>query len=389
MKYDFNETLDRESSGSIKWDLREIHGEKDIIPMWVADMDFKSPKGIINAVVERAEHGIFGYTHVQDSYKDTVVEWMKKRNNWNIKKEWITTTPGVVSALGIALQAFSKPGDKIVIQPPVYHPFKKMISINDRIPVENRLLYTNGTYSMDYYDLEKLLRDGVSMLILCSPHNPVGRVWRGDELRQLAELCIKYNTLIISDEIHSDLLMPGYEHTVMAGLSDEIEEKTVTFTAASKTFNLAGLACSNIIISNSQLRKAFRKVITSLSIGTPNIFGLVATEAAYKTGEKWLEELCVYINKNNDFLKCFVNEKISKVKVTSLEGTYLVWLDFNEFCISDEMLNDTLIKKAKVWLDNGPQFGKGGEGFQRLNLACPRKTLEHALFRIEEVFSSV
>lgn len=389
MKYDFNRILDRENSGSIKWDLREIYDEKDIIPMWVADMDFRSPEGIVNALVERSEHGIFGYTHVGDSYKDAVAAWMKKRNGWPIDNDWITTTPGLIPALSIAIKAFSKPGDRIIIQPPVYHPFKKIISINKRTPADNRLFHDNGTYTMDFAGLESIFRENASMIVLCSPHNPVGRVWKRDELKQLAQLCLKYNVLMVSDEIHSDLLMPGYKHTVMAGLSDEIAENTVTFTAASKTFNLAGLSCSNVIISNPGLRKAFRQVIKTLSIGVPNIFGLIATEAGYRTGEKWLEELCRYIKANNDFLEQFVEDKLPKIKASPLEGTYLAWLDFNEFSLSDEELTEILIKEAKVWLDNGPQFGKGGEGFQRLNLACPRKILEKALSGIEKAFKGL
>lgn len=389
MEYDFNRIFDRENSGSVKWDLREMHGENDIIPMWVADMDFKSPEGIINALRDRSEHGIFGYTHVGDSYKDAVTGWMKKRNNWLVDDEWITTTPGLLPALSIAIMAFTEPGDKIVIQPPVYHPFKKIISINNRIPMDNRLVHDNGVYTMDLVGLESVFRKGASMIVLCSPHNPVGRVWTGDELKQLADLCLKYNVLIISDEIHSDLLMPEYKHTVMAGLSDEIAEKTVTFTAASKTFNLAGLACSNVIISNPVLRKALRQVIKTLSIEVPNIFGLIATEAGYRTGEKWLEQLCLYIKSNNDYLEHFINDNLPKIKVTPLEGTYLSWLDFNDFSLPDEEITETLIKKAKVWLDNGPQFGKGGEGFQRLNLACPREYLEKALFRIKRVFKGL
>lgn len=389
MKYDFNRIFDRENSGSVKWDFREKFNEQGIIPMWVADMDFKSPEGVVNALVERSEHGIFGYTHVGDSYKNAVLEWMKKRNDWIIKGSWITTTPGLVAALSIAIRAFSKPGDKIVIQPPVYHPFKKMISINKRVPVDNTLLNKNGNYSMDLNGLERIFHDGASMIVLCSPHNPVGRVWNRDELKELADLCLKYNTLILSDEIHSDLLMPGYSHTVTAGLSEEVAENTVTLTAASKTFNLAGLACSNVIISNPELRKAFKQVIESLSIGTPNVFGLIATEAAYRTGEEWLEELCCYIKGNYDFLEDFLKDRLPLIKVTPMEGTYLAWIDFKEYSLSDEKLTDILIKEARVWLDNGPQFGERGEGFQRINLACPRKVLEQALLRIEKVFKVI
>ncbi len=389
MKYDFDRIVDRENTGSIKYDLREKYSGRNIIPMWVADMDFKSPAGIIGALVERSEHGIFGYTRAGDSYKSAVIGWMKRRHGWDIDEEWITTTPGIVTALGIAIRAFSEPGDKIVIQPPVYHPFKKMITVNKRVPVENRLICKDGKYSMDFDGLEGILRDGASMVVLCSPHNPVGRVWRKEELKQFADLCLEYDTLIISDEIHSDLLMPGYEHTVIAGMSDETAEKTVTFTAASKTFNLAGLACSNVLISNEEIRMAFRKEIERLSIGMPNIFGLVATEAGYTKGEKWLEELCLYIKANYDFLKGFLEKKLPEIEAAPLEGTYLAWLDFNHFSVSDEMLTDILIKEAGVWLDNGPQFGKGGEGFQRLNIACPLEILEKALYRIEKAFRAL
>jgi cystathionine beta-lyase len=386
MTYDFNRVFDRENSGSVKWDLREMHDEKDLIPMWIADMDFKSPEGIINALCERSEHGIFGYTHAGNSYKDAVTGWMKKRHSWRVDGEWLTTTPGLIPALSMAITAFSEPGDRIVIQPPVYHPFGKVISINNRVPADNRLFHDKGVYTMDLAGLETVFREGASMIVLCSPHNPVGRVWKKDELKQLAELCLKYNVLIISDEIHSDLLMPGYKHTVMAGLSDEIADNTITFTAASKTFNLAGLACSNVIISNPGLRKTFRQVIKTLAIGTPNIFGLIAAEAGYRTGGKWLEELCLYIKANNEFLEHFIKENLPEIKTAPLEGTYLAWLDFNEFSLPDEELTDILIKEAKVWLDNGPQFGKGGEGFQRLNLACPRSILEKALSGIEKAF---
>jgi cystathionine beta-lyase len=382
MKYDFNMILNRKSSGSLKWDLRERQGGPDILPMWVADMDFESPREVVDALVKRAEHGIFGYTYCSDSYYDSIIDWMEKRNQWRIKREWIITTPGIVTALGVAILAYTDPGDRILIQPPVYHPFKRIILANNRVPVENQLITSGNRYRMDYSDLERVIQEDVSMLVLCSPHNPVGRVWKKDELLRLADICIQNNVLIISDEIHSDLILPGYRHHVMAALSDDIAQRTVTFTSGSKTFNLAGLACSNIIISNRELFESFNRVIKSLAIVTPNIFGLVATEAAYRFGEEWLGQLITHIEKNYDFLKSFLTANIPDIGVTPLEGSYLAWLDFRKLGLSDDKINEMLLDKAGVWLDNGPQFGSGGEGFQRINLACSRDTLKEGLNRI-------
>jgi cystathionine beta-lyase len=389
MKYNFDKTINREESGSVKWDLRETRGGKDIIPMWVADMDFQTPVEVINALRKRAEHGVFGYTYPSNSYKEAVVNWMGRRHDWEIEKEWIVTTPGVVPALSIAVNTYTKPGDKIVIQPPVYHPFKKIIEGNDRIVVENRLICHGNYYKMDFENLGQILKKGVSMFVLCSPHNPVGRVWRIEELQRLADLCTNYETLVIADEIHSDLIMPGRRHNVMAKYLPETGKGIVTFTAASKTFNLAGLSCSNVIIKEPGLRSAFQGTINRLSIAMPNIFGLSATEAAYKYGEEWLNNLLLYIQGNYNFLKTFIEERIPKIKVTKLEGTYLVWLNFNDFGLSDEFIDEILFRRAKVWLDNGPQFGAGGGGFQRINLACPRVILEQALNRLETAFNSV
>jgi cystathionine beta-lyase len=357
--------------------------------MWVADMDFKSPVEVVNALVKRAEHGIFGYTYASDSYKEAVIKWMQKRNGWEIEKDWITTTPGVVPALSIAINSFTDPGDKIVLQPPVYHPFKKVIEANSRVVVENKLICRENCYSMDFENLEQILNKGASMFVLCSPHNPVGRVWTIEELERVAELCSRYGTLIISDEIHSDLIMPGYKHSVMAEISPVLSKSIVTLTAASKTFNLAGLSCSNIIISNSELRDAYQRTISKLSITMPNIFGLTATEAAYLYCEDWLDNLILYIKENFDFMNSYIEEKIKKIRVARLEGTYLGWLDFKGFDLPDESIDEILFKKAKVWLDNGPQFGTGGDGYQRINLACPRDILEQALNRLEAAFNDI
>lgn len=389
MAYNFDKEIIREQSGSVKWDLRESHGGNDIIPMWVADMDFKAPDEVINALVKRAGHGIFGYTYPSDSYREAVCAWMKKRHNWLINKEWIVTTPGVVAAFSAAISAFTDEGDKIIIQPPVYHPFKKVIEASNRRVAENRLIIKDNRYTMDFEGLEKLLKDGASMMALCSPHNPVGRVWTIDELQTLNELCIKYDTLILSDEIHSDLIMPGYKHSVMAEISSGENTKIITCTAASKSFNLAGLCCSNIIISDYKLRASFQKRVQSLSVSTPNIFGLTATETAYNLCEGWLDELIHYIHRNYTDMKSYIEDNLPLIKIAEMEGTYLSWLDFKEYGLSDSTIDEILFKKAKLWLDNGPQFGAGGEGFQRINLACPGKILLKALEGIKAAFSKI
>jgi cystathionine beta-lyase len=389
MKFNFDKEITREQSWSVKWDLREPRGGNEIIPMWVADMDFQAPEEVISALVERAKHGIFGYTYPTDSYRQAVTSWMKKRHNWDINKEWIITTPGVVAAFSAAIDAFTDEGDKIIIQPPVYHPFKKIIEVSNRIVAENPLIIKKYRYTMDFTNLEQLLKDGASMMVLCSPHNPVGRVWTEDELIKLNELCVKYDTLILSDEIHSDLIMPGNRHRVMAKISSGKNKKIVTCTAASKSFNLAGLSCSNVIISDPDLRELFQKRIHRSSISTPNIFGLLATETAYTLCEKWLDELLSYIHNNYVLLRKYIKENLPLIKVHDLEGTYLSWLDFSGYGLADSIIDEILLKKAKVWLDNGPQFGSGGEGFQRINLACPKKPLMQAFDRIKTTFNAI
>ena len=389
MKFNFDEIVSREKSGSVKWDLRETKGSSDIIPMWVADMDFKAPPEIIEALVKRAQHGIFGYTFPYDSYKNSIVNWMKKRHDLTINEEWITVTPGVVPALSTAVNAYTKPGDKILIQPPVYHPFKKVIEGNGRVALENRLIYKDNYYFMDFENLEILLKEGVSMFVLCSPHNPVGRVWKHDELNRLAELCLTYDTLIVSDEIHSDLIMPGKKHLPMAMICQNTGNRLITLTAASKTFNLAGLSCSSILIEDPKLRNVFQKTLLKQSITMPNIFGLTAAEAAYNHCEEWLDSLILYINENYLFLEEYIKKNLPEIEVTLLEGTYLAWLDFSGFNISDERIDEILFQKARIWLDNGPQFGTGGKGFQRINLACPRSVLEEALSRLKSAFKTL
>jgi len=385
MKYDFDTVVDRRNTCSLKWD----YCENEVLPMWVADMDFESPKEIVDALTERAAHGVFGYTRPPDSYYQAVVDWMKERHGWEIRKDWIVTTPGVLPALCYAVSAFSKPRDKVIIQSPVYHPFQMIIERNRRRTIENTMRLANGRYEMDYEHLQKIVDEKTKLLILCSPHNPVGRVWKKDELLRLARICIEHGVLIIADEIHSDIIMKGHTHTPMATLSDEIADNVITCTAASKTFNLAGLSCSNIIISNGRLYNRFKAAVSNNWVETPNMFGMIATQTGYTFGKPWLEQLLDYLNGNYDFLVSFLKKHLPPVKPLLLEGTYLVWLDFRGLDLPDMQIKDILLKKAGVWLDYGPQFGTGGEGFQRMNIACPRKVLEDGLSRIARTFNAL
>lgn len=382
MKYDFDKVVERHNTGSLKWDHCDIYDGIEVLPMWVADMDFESPGEIIDAMEERVKHGIFGYTLISESYYGAVIDWMKRRHNWEIRKDWIVTMPGVVPAVCLAVLAFTEPGDKVVVQSPVYHPFYKNIRDNGRQVVENRLKQEGDRYVMDYLGLEQQIDDNTRMLILCSPHNPVGRVWEEHELMRLAEICLEHDILIVSDEIHSDLIFEGYKHIPTAMLSGGAAQNVITCTSASKTFNLAGLGCANIIISNKDLFNRYNNLCKNLWIEKPNIFGLVATEAGYRHGEEWLEQLLVYVKKNYDFLISTIKDFLPKVSVLPLEGTYLAWLDFREVGISEKDQEGFLKKNAKVWFDDGHKFGSGGEGFQRINLACPRETLKEGLRRV-------
>jgi cystathionine beta-lyase len=384
MAYDFDRTINRYQTASLKWDEADrLFGSSGILPMWVADMDFRVPRPVIEAIKRRAEHGIFGYTTRPASYYDAVIGWMKRRHNWEIRKEWICHSPGVVPALSLMVQAFTQPGEKILIQPPVYYPFASVVLKNERELVYNRLVEDGGTYRMDFMDLERKLSDGVKMLILCSPHNPVGRVWRKDELEQLGRLCLEYGVLVVSDEIHADLVYSGHRHIPFAVLSEEFAQNSVICTAPSKTFNLAGLQTSNIIIPNETLRKTFTRIIDKNVLGLTNTFGVVATESAYREGDEWLDQCLAYLEDNLTFLIRFVDSRIPMMRVIKPEGTYLVWLDCRSLGLEGKELQHLLRKKAKVALDDGSIFGPGGEGFVRINIACSRSVLEEGLHRIE------
>jgi len=390
VKYNFDEIIDRRNTESAKWKaLKGLYGREDIIPMWVADMDFKSPPEVIQSLKERADHGVFGYPMIDDNYFDSFVNWVKKRHELNISKEWIITADGVVDALKIAILAFSKPGDKVVIQTPVYYPFYNIIKSNGREILRNSLKTENGNYLMDYEDLEKKLSDKrTKLFILCNPHNPVGRVWTKQELKKLSDLCIKHNVILLSDEIHSDLIYPSNKHIPIVSISQEIKEKSLTFYAPSKTFNLAGLKASYVVIPNNELRNEYKNTIESISSSSLNIFGMIAAKAAYEKGEDWLKELLIYLESNIDFVISFFNNKLPKVKITKPEGTYLMWLDFRAYG-DEEKIKEILVNQAKVGLEEGSIFGEEGKGYFRMNIGCPKSVIEKACNNIYNAFNDL
>ncbi|MHB1653203.1 MAG: MalY/PatB family protein [Desulfitobacteriaceae bacterium] len=390
MKYDFDRVIERGNTNSVKWDFNHtIFGTSDVLPMWVADMDFEAPQPVVEALVEKAKHGIFGYVEAAESYYEAIIHWMRRRHHWEVEKDWITFSPGVVPALIWLVRALVRPGEKVVLQSPVYPPFSRAIENNGAELLNNQLKLENGHYVIDFVDLEQKLKSEAKMLILCNPHNPVGRVWKREELVRLGQLCLEHNVIVVSDEIHSDLVYQGHEHIPFATLSEEMAMNSIVCTAPSKTFNLAGLQTSNIIIPNPKLRRVFRETLTVNSIHHPNVFGLIGLEAAYRQGEEWLDQLLDYLEENLNFLRKFLERNVPKVKVIIPEGTYLVWLDFRELGLEPKELQEFLLKKAKVALNAGWTFGPGGEGFERLNMACPRSILQEGLERIARAVNSL
>ncbi|HEY8910142.1 MAG TPA: MalY/PatB family protein [Desulfosporosinus sp.] len=390
MNYDFNRVIDRQNTNAIKLDFtKTVFGTDDVLPMWVADMDFEAPQQVIEALLTKAKHGIFGYSDGTESYYEAVIGWMSRRHNWRIEKDWICFSPGVVPALIWLVRAFVKPGEKVVLQSPVYPPFFRSIESNGAELLNNPLKLENGRYVIDFEDLEEKLKSGAKMLILCNPHNPVGRVWNREELIRIGELCLKYQVIVVADEIHSDLVLPGQTHIPFATLSEEVAMNSIVCTAPSKTFNLAGLQTSNIIIPNPEYRRVFKEMLTQNGMGLPNVFGLVAMEAAYNEGEGWLDQLLEYLQENVKFLVHYLERNIPRVKVIIPEGTYLVWLDFRELGLKPKALQAFLLKEAHVAMNAGYTFGPGGEGFERLNIACPRSVLQEGLERIAQAVNSL
>jgi putative C-S lyase len=392
MNHDFTTKVDRRGTGSAKWEdmfSKKPNVSSEIVPLSVADMELVNPPEIIEGLREHLLHTVLGYTMPTESYNKAVVDWMRRRHNWTIQGEWITQSPGVVPAFFIAVRAFTEPGDGVIIQPPVYYPFSMAVNLNGRTLVNNPLVLENGTYRMDYDDLEKKASDPKNkILILCSPHNPVGRVWKWEELEHLAEICNRHKVLVISDEIHFDLLLPGVEHTVYSTISEEAAQNCIVCTAPSKTFNLAGMAASNNITPNKELREKLTAEFMKSAIFMIGNLGLKACELAYTKAEGWLDELLQLLKTNHELVKDYCARHIPKITVFPLEGTYLQWLDFRAFGMDYHELEQFMIGEADWFLDEGAMFGEEGRGFERVNIACPTKVLEEALDRLRSALQA-
>jgi cysteine-S-conjugate beta-lyase len=384
MHYNFDELINRVNTASYKYDLRKkIFRDENVMPLWVADMDFKTPPFIIDAIHKRLEHEILGYTFIAPSVYEAIVHWNHRRHEWDILPEWISFSPGVVPALNLLVLAFTKPGDKVIVQPPVYFPFYSAVENHGRELVYNPLLYENGSYVMDLDDLNSKIDGKTRMMFLCSPHNPTGNVWPQDILRKLGELCLARNIILISDEIHADLVYTGNRHIPMAKISGDIAQNTITCMSPSKTFNLAGLSTSYLIIPDRKLKAQYETTLDRIHVGAGNIFGFVAMESAYKHGHEWLDQLMQYLEGNFLMLQDFIARHIPQISVIRPEATYLIWLDFKRLGMSSPELKSFMITRAGLGLNDGPQFGKEGEGFQRINIACPRSVLHEALLKLQ------
>ena len=387
MNYNFDEIINRENTGCLKFDDRlNRFGQNDILPMWVADMDFRAPDVVKDAFVKIIEHGIYGYHLRLPKYSEAVINWHNRHHNYNFDSQSLFYTPGVVAALSYLIQAFTKPGDKIIIQPPVYYPFFHIVENNNRRLIYNQLIEDGKKYYIDFDDLEKKAV-GARMIIFCSPHNPVGRVWQKYELEKLADICLRNNILIVSDEIHSDLVLENNKHIPIAKLSTEIDRQTITCHSPSKTFNLASLSTAYIIINNPEYKNVFRKYLSNLNIEALNVFGYAALEAVYNNGEEWLQHVMKYIQQNFNELELFLQTKMPVISLFYPEATYLAWLDFRKLGLSKNELKKSIIEKAGLGLNDGPTFGPGGEGFQRMNLACPKATLVKAFEKLKNIIS--
>ena len=382
----FNNEINRYNTNSLKYDFKkEKNKPEDVIPMWVADMDFRCCEEILNDMHKKIDHGVFGYSKEDNNYFNAVKNWYKKNHNVDLKREWLITTPGVVFALSTAVKTLTNENDYVLINNPVYYPFTEVVEDNKRKIISSDLILNNNHYEIDFKDFENKIKDyKVKLFLLCSPHNPVGRVWTKKELDKIIEICKKYNVYIVSDEIHSDFIWKG-NHICLLYYSD-YQDNIILCTSPSKTFNLAGLQVSNIFIPNSKVREKFQLELWNTGYSLINIMGLVACQSAYEKGEKWLDECKRYILDNIEIVDKFLKEKLPKIKLVYPEGTYLLWLDFNELNLKDDEIENLLLNEAKLWLDNGKMFGKTGKGFQRINVAVPKERLKQALENLEKAF---
>lgn len=389
--FNFDQSVDRRKTKSIKWDpevLTNTFGKEDLLPLWVADMDFRTPTAVTDAMIREVEHGVFGYSKRPEAYYQSIINWMKNRFDWKIEKDWIVFLPGVVSAVYSILEGLLEPGDGVIIQEPVYYPFKRAILHTGRRVINNPLIEHEGVYEMDFDDLKKKAEDpGTKLLILCSPHNPVGKVWSRDELNRLAKICIENDVLILSDEIHHDLVYKPSRHHILANLKEEYREWVITATAPSKTFNLAGMMSAHVICEDKKIRERLRKFLEQNHIGMQTPVSMAAVEAAYTEGEDWLESLLIYLQGNIQLIEDTVKRKLTRARFIPPEATYLAWIDLRGYGLNGKELEEKMIREGKLALDGGTWFGKGGDGFIRVNFACPRKTLEEALLRMVQVLN--
>ena len=389
MIYDFDKTIERANTNCVKYDLRQVvFGNPEVLPLWVADMDFETPDFVRRAVIERANHPVYGYHFKDHPYYEAIKGWLQRRHQWTVETEWMTFVPGVVCGFNLAVMAFTREGDEVIIQSPVYPPFHHAVTSHGRKLVYNTLKIGEKGYEMDFDLLERQAATA-KMLILCNPHNPVGRCWTREELQKVSEICLRNDVLVLSDEIHCDLVLPGYKFLPYATLGEQAANHCIVFHAASKTFNLAGLATSTAIIPNKTLRDTYINYVHSMEAELGNIFGKVATQTAMEQGDDWLRQLLDYVQGNIDYVSSFLKEHLPKVRFFKPEATYMMWLDFNGFGLSEEALWQKMTQEAQLGLNRGKEFGSEGSGFFRINLACPRSTVEVAMERLRDHFGNI
>ena len=389
MRYDFDKITDRHNTDSLKFDFAVERGKPaDVLPLWVADMDFPAPQPVLDKLHAMADHGIFGYSDVKDDYYDAVAGWFERRLHWRPEAEWLVKTPGVVFALAMAVRALTEAGDAVLVQPPVYYPFYEVIRANGRRVVESPLIYADGRYSIDFADFEKQITDsGAKLFLLCSPHNPVCRVWTPEELREIGRICLKHGVYVISDEIHCDFAFPEHPHTVFIKAVPEMADRSIICTAPSKTFNLAGLQASNIWIPDADIRARFRAEINRCGYSQLNTVGLAACRAAYAEGEEWFDQCFAYMRDNLNYVRDYLAKHLPQLRLVEPEGTYFAWIDCSALGLTPAALEELILHRAKLWLDSGSIFGESGAQFQRVVLACPRATLAEALDRLAQAIN--
>ena len=391
MNYDFDQIIDRKNTNSLKYDFAaERQKPSDILPLWVADMDFPAPPEVLEEIHRAVSHGIFGYSEVKTDYFDAVHTWFLRHYGWDTREEWLIKTPGVVYAITMAVRALTGEGDGVLIQQPVYYPFSESIRLNHRRLVVNSLRYEEHKYFIDFEDFEnKIITEKVKLFILCNPHNPVGRVWSAKELTRMGDICLKHNVIVISDEIHCDFTYPGFTHTVFANIKEAFAQNSIICTAPSKSFNLAGLQISNLFIRNEVIRRKMKSELAASGYSQCNTLGLVACKAAYQYGEPWMKELRSYLFENLQFVREYLSKHLPNITLVEPQGTYLIWLDFREMGLSGKELEHLIVHEAKLWLDYGTMFGEDGEGFERINIACPRQILAQAMEQLKHAVQAL